>query len=215
MTAEIPFAILIAGAVLVGLYLANQFLDYGTPQYLSRKAGHGAGGMGYLICAYVFSTAWWPIILSSGFTILLATARLLKGPTAFRGVARATTPAEIWFPLSSTIVLIVGWGIFNQPIASVGCILMMAWGDLVTGICRSKIYGKAVKGLWGSLAMFLTCLIISWCFIHPFWVGGLVAIGATVAEWTCGDVSRIKWLRPIDDNLAIPIVAMGIVLAFT
>ncbi len=210
LTAELPYAVLIVGMIMVGLYLANQFLDYGSPQYVSRKVGHGIGGVAYLISSYVFSTSWWPIILSSGFCLLLLIPRLLKGPQTFRGVARGTTLAEIWFPVSGTITLIVGWAFLNQPAVSIACILMMAWGDLVTGLCRQRIYKKAVKGVWGSLAMLITCLIIGWCFIQPISLAIAVAIGATLAEWACGDVSKIKFLRRVDDNLAIPIISAAI-----
>ncbi|KKL51334.1 hypothetical protein LCGC14_2296510, partial [marine sediment metagenome] len=37
MLAEIPFALLIAGAALLGLYLANLFWDAGIPHHVSRK----------------------------------------------------------------------------------------------------------------------------------------------------------------------------------
>jgi len=67
---------------------------------------------------------------------------------------------------------------------------------------RSQLYHRPVKGLWGSLAMFITCLIISFAFIHPFWIGLSVSIVATFTEYACGDVGLIKIL---DDNLAIPI----------
>jgi len=46
--AELPFVILIAGAGMVGLYLANLFYDYNIPQYLSRKLGHLGGCVGFL-----------------------------------------------------------------------------------------------------------------------------------------------------------------------
>ena len=208
---ELPLVILIAGVTLVGLYLSNVVYDYGTPQYLSRKIGHGVGGVGYLLCALMFSTCWYPIILSGGFTLLLGGARVIK-PNVFRGVGRPTALSEVLFPLSGTIALAIGWAIFNEPLLSVACILMMAWGDAVTGIVRSKVYGKAVKGWWGSLAMFISCVIIGWALIEPFLLALMVAIGATLTEWACGDVSKIKFLRPIDDNLSIPLVSLVIAL---
>lgn len=199
----VPYALVIIGAVLVGLYLSNQFLDYGTPQYLSRKVGHGVGGMAYLLAALLFSEPWWPIALSSAFTLLLAIARLTSGPAAFRGVGRASTQAEVWFPLSSTVVLIIGWGVFKHPIESTACILMMAWGDLITGIVRQRVYRRPVKGLQGSVSMFLACAAIGWAFISPVWLSLSVAAVATLAELVCGDVSGVRFLRWTDDNWAI------------
>jgi dolichol kinase len=112
--------------------------------------------------------------------------------------------AEVWFPLAAIPVISIGWIWLDRPLVAISCLLFMAWGDCVTGIVRSQVYGRAVKGFWGSVAMFLTCLIIAWCFIHPFWVGAVTALVATVTEWACGDVGVIK---PLDDNLMIPLVS--------
>ncbi|GAH04281.1 unnamed protein product, partial [marine sediment metagenome] len=56
MVAEIPYAILIAGAALLGLYLANLFYDYNIPQYISRKLGHLGGAVGFLLCPLLFDS---------------------------------------------------------------------------------------------------------------------------------------------------------------
>jgi len=216
MISEIPFAVLIAGAVLVGLWISNILYDLKVPQYISRKVGHAAGGLGFLLCAYLFSTGWWPLILSTGFAVMLGVARYLK-PDAFRGVGGSGRGkdafAEVWFPLAAVLVIAVGWVWLDKPIASVASLLFMAWGDCVTGLVRSQVYHKAVKGVWGSVAMLVTCLVISWAFIQPFWVGALASVAATVAEYISGDVSRLRFMRHIDDNFSIPIVAAVIVLA--
>jgi dolichol kinase len=120
--------------------------------------------------------------------------------------------AEVWFPLSSLPVIAIGWIWLDQPFVTVSCILFMAWGDAVTGLVRSQIYGKAIKGLWGSLAMFATCLIIAWAFITPFWIGAVAALVATATEWACGDVSKIRWLRWSDDNLMVPFTSFAVAI---
>ena len=48
---EIPLAVLAVGVVLAGLWLANIVYDAGVPQYVSRKIGHGAGGVAFLIAS--------------------------------------------------------------------------------------------------------------------------------------------------------------------
>jgi len=209
LIAELPFVLLIAGAVLVGLHLANRFMDLNSPQWLTRKVGHLAGFVGYLLCAYMFSSYIWPLILSIGFTLLLAASRMLRGPDMFRGVARTGTMAEIYYPLSGTIVLGIVWGIFNLPFVAVACIGMMGAGDAITGICRSSFVKTPQKHWSGSVAMFIVSLVLAWCFIHPFFIGAIAAAGATVAEWACGDVGKVRWL---DDNLAIPIISAGIAI---
>ena len=46
--AEIPFVLLIAGVVLVGLWISNIVYDSGVQHYISRKIGHSAGGVAFL-----------------------------------------------------------------------------------------------------------------------------------------------------------------------
>lgn len=202
--AEFPYAVLIAGASLVGLYLANYFYDKGIPQYISRKVGHGVGGMGFLLSVFLFSSPWWPIILSGSFTLLLGGARLIK-PGAFRGVGgtgRRQALAEVYFPAAGTISLGIGWGWLGNPWLAVVPILFMAWGDMLTGMVRSRIYGREVKGNWGSLAMIIVCLVVAY-FFHPYWIGAIGAVVATLVE-KLTPLSRGIW----DDNWTIPIASL-------
>ena len=214
MTAEIPYVVLIAGAVLVGLWISNILFDLNVPHYISRKIGHAAGGLGFLLCAFLFSSGWWALLLATGFVAMLWGARFIK-PDTFRGVGGTGRPtqamAEVWFPLAAIPVIGVGWIWLGEPLVAISCLLFMAWGDCVTGIVRSQVYGRAVKGVWGSVAMFVTCLIVAWCFIEPFWVGAVTALVATATEWACGDISKVQWLRWADDNLMIPLVSCATV----
>jgi dolichol kinase len=213
MMNELPYALLIVGAVMVGLYVSNVLYDLKVPQYISRKIGHFSGGLGFLLCALLFNSGWWLFGITAAFFIMLFGARFVK-PDAFRGVGgtgRAKQAfAEVYFPLAALPVIGIGWVWLNKPIIAVACLLFMAWGDGVTGIIRSQVYGKAVKGIWGSAAMLVASLIIAWAFIHPFWIGAVGAVVATVTEWACGDVGILKWS---DDNWAIPIVSFGVVFS--
>jgi len=208
--AEIPYALLIGGAALVGLWWANFFFDHGIKHWQSRKIGHFFGGVAFLLCALLFSSFIWPIILASMFTLMLGGARFIK-PTTFRGVGgtgRTTHAlAEVWFPLVSIPIIGIGWGLFNKPLESIACLLMMAWGDCLTGWVRALKYESPTKGVMGSVVMFFTCLIIAWAFLSPVWLGALVALMATITEAICGDVSPVKFLRWADDNWAIPVVS--------
>lgn len=208
---DLPYVVLIAGAVLVGLWISNILFDLKVPHYTSRKIGHAAGGLGFLLCALLFSSGWWTFAIATAFLIMLWGARFVK-PETFRGVGGTGRPteamAEVWFPLASLPVIGIGWIWLDKPVVAISCLLFMAWGDCVTGLVRSQVYGKAVKGLWGSVAMFVVCLIIAWAFISPFWVGAVGALVATITEWACGDVGVIK---PLDDNLMIPLVSAATV----
>jgi len=211
LVAEIPYVILIAGAALVGLYLANLFYDYGIPQYISRKLGHLGGCIGFLLCPLLFSSFWWPLILTSGFTLLLLYARLLR-PKTFRGVGGLGRPealAEIHFPATGIVLIGVLWGIMGQPWLAIVPLCFMGAGDAITGLIRSAVYGKEVKGAWGSTGMLAACLILAY-FIHPYWIGAAGAGAATLAE------KYTKTTRFVDDNLTIPLVSalvMGVLHA--
>ena len=202
MLAEAPFAVLIAGAALLGLYLANLFYDYNIPQYLSRKLGHLGGAVAFLLCPLLFSSFWWPLILTTGFTILLLYARLAK-PDTFRGVGGSGRPqalAEIHFPATGIVLISVLWGIFNQPWLAIIPLTFMGAGDAITGLIRSKVYGREVKGNWGSVGMLFTCLILAY-LIRPYWIGAAGAVIATLAE------RFTKTTAHIDDNFSIPLAS--------
>jgi len=205
--AEAPYSILIAGAALTGLYLANLFYDYNIPQYISRKLGHLGGCVGFLLCPLLFSSFWWPLILTAGFTVLLGYARIFR-PSTFRGVGGSGRPealAEIHFPATGIITIGVGWGLLGEPWLAIIPLCWMGAGDALTGLVRSKIYHREVKGAWGSLAMLLTCLLFAY-FITPYWIG---AIGAII-------VTMVEKLTPtshlIDDNLTIPLIGFVVLL---
>jgi hypothetical protein len=210
MWSQLPYAILLAGGVLLGLWWSNFFYDHGIKNWQSRKVGHFFGGVVFLLCALLFTTFVWTMVLCAMFTIILGAAHFLK-PDSVRGVGgsgRGTKAlSEVWFPLVAIPIIWVGWGVWHRPIESVACLLMMAWGDCLTGWVRGLRYTKPTKGWEGSAVMFGTCCIISWAFIQPTWLGIIVAVFATIAEYICGDVSPVKWLRWADDNWAIPLVS--------
>jgi len=206
--AELPYVLIITGAVMLGLYLANLFYDYNIPQYISRKIGHLAGCAGFLFCPFLFSDFRWPLILTVGFTALLLYARFFR-PSTFRGVGgsgRIDALAEIHFPATGIITIGLLWGCFDQPWLAIIPLAYMGAGDAVTGLIRAKVYGREVKGLWGSLGMLVTCLLLSY-FITPYWIGAAGAIAAVIAE------KFTKTSRYIDDNATIPLVSAFVMSA--
>jgi dolichol kinase len=211
MISELPLVILIAAVVAIGLFVANITFDLGVPHSVSRKIGHGAGGVAFLVSSFL-SSVWWPLIVSAMFGAFLLFARLLK-PEMVRGVGgtgRDTRVlAEVWFAWVAVPVYGIAWLWLDKPGVAVACLLFMAWGDGVTGLVRWQVYRKPVKGLWGSVAMICACLVISWAFISPLWIGAVASLAATVTEWAFGDNGKIKWA---DDNWAVPLVSLGVIL---
>lgn len=199
---ELPYALMIAGGVLLGLYLSNYFYDNNIPQYVTRKLPHIAACIGFLIAPFVFSSFWWPLILTAGFSLLLVYARLFD-PRKFRGVGgsgRLQAIAEIHVPVAGVILFAVCWGWLDRPWLAVTPLLFVGGGDAITGIVRSAVYKKEVKGSWGSLAMLVTCLLLAY-FMKPYWIGAVGAVVATMVE---------KYTRSsqfIDDNITIPLVS--------
>jgi len=199
---EIPYAILVAGVALFGLYLANLFYDYGISNYISRKLGHLGGAIGFLLCPLLFSTFWWPFILTIAFTILLGCARWFR-PETFRGVGGSGRPealAEVHFPAAGIVLIGVLWGIYDQPWLAIVPLTFMGAGDSVTAFIRMKFYGREVKGNLGSIGMLVTCLLLAY-FIKPYLIGVAGAVTATLAE------RFTKTTRFVDDNLIIPLVS--------
>jgi len=182
--AEISYVVFIAGAALGGLWVSNIFYDYSLPQYLSRKIGHLGGGTALLLCALLFESWLWPLILSVAFTAVLLIARFIKGDL-FRGVGGTGRPiafAEVWFPAASVVSILVGWVWLGDRWLAILPALFMAYGDAFTGLTRSVVYNREFKGNMGSVAMLVVCLMLAGAFYQPFWIGATGAIVATLVE---------------------------------
>ncbi len=208
---ELPIVIMACGTVVAGLWVANIVFDLGVPNYISRKIGHGAGGLAFFASS-LLSAPGWPIIGCACFAAVLMGARLVR-PSAFRGVGGTgrseAVMAEVWFPLIAVPVLGVGWLWLDHANIAIASLLFMAWGDGATGIVRSQVYGRPVKGWWGSLAMLAVCMVISLVLVRPIWIGAVTSGAAVIAERVFGDCGPIKWL---DDNIAIPVVSLAVAL---
>jgi len=150
------------------------------------------------------------MILATLFTLMLGVANKLS-PRMFRGTGgsgRGTAAmSEMWFPLAMMVTWGVGWGVFNKPLEATACVLFMAWGDCLTGWVRAFRYKTATKGIEGSGVMLVVSSLIAWAFMSPVWLGILSGLAATITEYICGDVSKVKFLRWADDNFFIPVIA--------
>ena len=208
---EVGCALITFWVVILGLVLANWAYDINIPQYVSRKIGHFFGGVAYLLATIFFSDPWIPLGISTAFTLGLFLSRVVE-PDLIRGVggsSRKHTFAEVWFPLAGTISLGVGWVWLDSKWLATVPILFMAWGDCVTGLIRARVYGREVKGNWGSLGMVMVCMSVALMF-HPYWVG---VVGATVATLAERFTPRSRGL--LDDNYTIVISSLMIMAALS
>ena len=173
------------GSVLValaGLGISNYLYDRGVSNYLSRKVGHVFGGLAYLV-----AVLWMEFPIALGLataSFLLFVGLRVFNDRMLRGVggsARRHTYAEVTYAFAGALSIGVGWGVFGDKWLAFVPIGFMAFGDSITGVVRSLIYEKEVKGLWGSAAMLGVCLLVALLY-HPYWVGAVGAMVATGAE---------------------------------
>lgn len=207
---DAPRALLLALIVLACLHLANKAYDAGLSHWISRKVSHLGGGFAFIMIPFLFREPWWPLILSGGFIILLVLARIFR-PATFRGTGGSGRPhamAEINFPISGCISILVLWVWMGEPYLAILPPAFMGIGDAVTGILRSRgLTTVENKGWVGSGGMLLTCLLLA-SLASPFWVSGPMAVTATLVEKYT--VAR----RYIDDNLTLTLGSMlvGVIL---
>ncbi|GAH37032.1 unnamed protein product, partial [marine sediment metagenome] len=82
-------------------------------------------------------------------------------------------------------------------------LMFMGAGDAITGLIRSKVYGREVKGVIGSMGMLVVCLTLAY-FIEPYWIGSVGAVTAVIAE------KYTKTTKYVDDNLTIPLASAAV-----
>ena len=200
-------AAIAAGSVLValvGLGISNILYDKGVGNYLSRKCGHLFGGVAYLVAVLwldfpvAFGLATASFLLFVGLRVF--NDRVLRG---VGGSARPNAYAEVTYAFAGAVSLGVGWGIFGDKWLAFLPIGFMAFGDSITGLVRSLVYKREVKGTWGSAAMLGVCLLVALLY-QPYWVGAVGAVVATGAE----KLSPIAtgW---VDDNWILTGASLG------
>ena len=199
-------AMLLTFIALLTLYLANRLYDYKVPHWVSRKVAHIGGGFCYILLPFLFPSPWYPLALSAGFTAILAIGKILN-PNIIRGTGGSGRPgvtAEINFPLSGTVSIIILWALLDRPFLSILPMAFVGIGDAATGIIRSAFTNVESKGNLGSLGMITSCLLLA-SLASPYWVGAVGAVTATVAE------RATKASKIIDDNLTLTLSSLLII----
>ncbi len=183
-------ALLIAYNVFIILFVSRKIGEkYGT--YMARKAIHIlSAGVSVLVAGLIFSDWLVPLLLGSlmvAFTVL----GHFRKPYNWFQIRR--NYADIYFTVACTVLLVVFWN-YNVWIGVLSA-LFLAWGDGLTGVVRSFVYGKRNKGIWGNIAMFAACMTLAY-FMNGR-VGYVAFFGAAFA-------SIVEKLELIDDNISIP-----------
>jgi phytol kinase len=177
---------------------SNFLYDRGVSRSISRRFAPVIGGFAYMV-AVLYLDAWIAIGVTGALTLIIVTLRLgyrnlLRG---VRGNHPAQNWAEITFPVSCTISLIIGWGILGNPWLAFLPAAFVAWGDTAAGLARDCISADHAPSIWTMAAMLVVCLIAATVF-HPYWVAACGAIIATLAERFRPGIIKF-W----DDNLNI------------
>jgi len=194
----VPVILAVAAITFTGLLLSNVLYDRFGTQYISRKIGHIFGGLAFLV-GILWLTAPVAVALASALSLGLILLRFWQ-PTVLRGVGGSGRPhayAELTYPIAGTLSLAIGWLWLGDRWLALVPILFMAFGDSVTGMVRSVVYGREVKGNWGSVAMLTVCLAVGVLY-QPYWVSAAGAVTATAAE-RLSPIAR-GW---VDDNWVI------------
>jgi len=163
---------------------------FGT--YLARKTIHLlSAGVSVLMAPFVFSDWRVPLLLGSLMVAFTLFGHFRK---PFSWFQIRNNYADVYFTVACTVLLVVFW-YYNEVWIGVLSALFLAWGDGLTGVVRHFVYKKRNKGVWGNIAMFLVCMVMSY-FMNGY-VGYVGFVGAVFA-------SIVERFERIDDNISIP-----------
>ncbi len=113
---------------------------------------------------------------------------------------------EVNFAIMGGVSILVGWYFDRTFWLGVIPVLFMSFGDGITGIIRNMIYKKRTKAWEGSFGMLFVCILIG---SRMGWAGIIAAIFATIIEKFMPIDSNV-----LDDNIAIPIASLIILIIF-
>jgi len=177
---------------LIMIFYVSKLVAARWNKYIARKFIHfTTGGLVAVLVPYIFKVPTIPVVGAFLMALITIAPRVWNRELDWFQVKNNF--GDTYFCISWGILFLIFWYI-DLYIAIVAS-LMMAFGDGVTGIVRSIIYKKWVKGWWGTLAMLLVSLPIGYIYKG---IGGVFSgIIATIIE-------RLPY---IDDNITVPAFA--------
>ena len=196
---EVVWGVILVIWVLLMIYKASKPVARRWSKYIARKFIHfTTGGLVAVIAPFIFKTPTVPIIGAAGMALLTLLPRL-KGEVMDWYQVEGNY-GDTWFCISFGLLFLVFWYI-DVWIAVLSAVFM-AYGDGVTGIVRSIVYKRWVKGFWGSVAMAALSLPTG---LLVKGIPGLVA-GAVA--------TLVEVLPKIDDNITVPLASAVVLYLF-
>ncbi len=204
---DLPSAIIMTLWVIFVVYFTSKWvynisISHGYPPnsaaYFGRKVIHLlAGGVVAIFLPFLFHEPVLPLTMAILLSLMLYLPH--RSGKLMYWFQDPNNEYEVHFTIMWGLLAFFTWFIDSTFWLAVIPILFMAWGDGVTGIVRNFIYKKRVKGWEGSVAMLIVSVPIGMRF---GWAGIIAAVLATIAEKQ----------GYIDDNIAVPIVAIAVLL---
>jgi len=100
----------------------------------------------------------------------------------------------------------IGWGVFDDKWLAFLPVAFIAWGDDAAGLSRDTIFKGRQSRIWPSAIMLISCTGIAFIY-HPFWIGAVGAVTATIAERF-----RINTIRFWDDNINVVVFSLTVMV---
>lgn len=174
----------------------------------ARKFIH-IGVSNWWILAMLFFTGedaiWYAIVPPLTFILLNYLSYKLNLLSAMERGGKGDL-GTVYFPISLLILVAFTFGVLKQPMIGAVGILVMGYGDGLAAIIGKKygkhqlIFGKSIEG---SLAMFITSLIVTITILIIFGIPNLILIALAVAIIaTIIELFTPKGL----DNLSVPLI---------
>lgn len=171
--------------------------------YYNRKIIHIlAGGLiGYLV-PFIFSTPFYPLVLSMVLGIFTLIPHLINRTMYW--FQTSDNIYEVHFCLSWGLILTAGWFFTGGDFwFGVIPILFMAIGDAVTGLVRNMMFKRRTKSWWGNLAMAIVNVMLGLKLALPGVIAGLLSSVVEHFEFSF-----------IDDNITVPLSSFLILILF-
>ncbi len=196
---EIVWGVILVIWVLLMIYKASKPVARRWNKYIARKFIHfTTGGLVAVLAPFIFEKPTVPVVGAAGMALLTILPRLRGEVMDWYQVEG--NYGDTWFCVSFGLLFLIFW--YVDVWIAVLSAVFMAYGDGVTGIVRSVVYKRWVKGFWGSVAM--AALSIPTGFLVKGLPGLIAGAVATVVEV----------FPKVDDNITVPFASAAVLYLF-